>query len=365
MAIQSIFLQDWRRNLDLGSRKGMKALRFLTVLLASLLVSLATCQKRVIAVGDLLRVSCPDEPALCGTFEILSSGLAVLPIVSGVELAGRTEQEAERDLERALIERGRRLQVSVRVAGTTIRAIRFSGAVEVAGEIPWSQGMTLKDLLLLAKPTETADIHAIKIVPGTGDAKLVDFTRFNPQLLPGDIVIVPLTEQPEEVYLLGAVQNPGSVPFVEGMNAWHAIVGAGGLTRQARLERAKIIKQSGEEWPLDLAPGAPMLPLHPGDRIILPTTDNPRFVHVIGAVQRPGAIDYAPNLTLERAISEAGGLLPNADPKRITKRSTLPGASDATIHPFDVIEVPFVGEERPKNQNLALRIIGIILGIGR
>ena len=55
--------------------------------------------------------------------------------------------------------------------------------------------------------------------------------------------------------------------------------------------------------------------LQPGDTIVVPIADS---IYVLGEVKKPGTIRFTKDLTVVRAISEAGGFTDLAAPKRVT-----------------------------------------------
>ena len=76
-------------------------------------------------------------------------------------------------------------------------------------------------------------------------------------------------------------------------------------------------------------------------------TETKNVVYVTGEVQKPGKYEAGPNMTVIKAIAEAGGLTDKAAPGRtkITretggKESTFSAQMNDSIQPGDVINVP-------------------------
>ena len=103
----------------------------------------------------------------------------------------------------------------------------------------------------------------------------------NRRLKSGDTVYIPLSTQLNQtttkVYVQGEVKNPGVFDFQPGITALAACIMAGGFDKFAAPNRAKVIRQKGNDQEIikinldkvqigDL----PDLPLRPGDRIHIP-----------------------------------------------------------------------------------------------
>jgi len=96
------------------------------------------------------------------------------------------------------------------------------------------------------------------------------------------------------------------------------------------------------------------LKLEPGDTVVVPIAD---VVYVQGEVKNPGPIKFTRDLTILKAIAQAGGLTTLAAPKRVTvlrgerKKETIranvsemmsepENATDLTLKANDIITIP-------------------------
>ena len=96
------------------------------------------------------------------------------------------------------------------------------------------------------------------------------------------------------------------------------------------------------------------LKLEPGDSVVVPLADS---VYVNGEVKKPGAVKYAGDLTLLKALTQAGGLTPLAAGSRVDvirgsadKKDRIgstsigscdrPGEPGVRLQPNDIITVP-------------------------
>ena len=103
--------------------------------------------------------------------------------------------------------------------------------------------------------------------------------------------------------------------------------------RAMPIDGARLIATKGKEANLEL---------HHGDVLRVPRTVD--FVTVIGCVNKPGALEYAPNLTAWHYLDLAGGTTPDADLKRTlvmrANSAGLPAYRVRVIEAGDVVIVP-------------------------
>jgi len=93
-------------------------------------------------------------------------------------------------------------------------------------------------------------------------------------LEPGDLVVMP--KRPNEVTVVGAVQNPGSLQFTTGWRASQYVQAAGGTQRFADNSRAFLVLPNGTSSPAGLGSwqqGGPPVP--PGSLVIVPNDPSP------------------------------------------------------------------------------------------
>lgn len=93
-------------------------------------------------------------------------------------------------------------------------------------------------------------------------------------LEPGDLIMMP--KRPNEVTVVGAVQNPGSLQFTSGWRAARYVEAAGGLQRFADQGRAFLVLPNGQAVPAGVGAwqqGGPPVP--PGSLVIVPNDPSP------------------------------------------------------------------------------------------
>ncbi|MBW8271475.1 SLBB domain-containing protein, partial [Caldovatus aquaticus] len=93
-------------------------------------------------------------------------------------------------------------------------------------------------------------------------------------LEPGDLIVMP--KRPNEVTVVGAVLNPGSLQFVSGWRAADYLRAAGGAQRFADTARAFVVLPNGQSVPAGLSAwqqGGPPIP--PGSLVVVPQDPSP------------------------------------------------------------------------------------------
>ena len=214
-----------------------------------------------------------------------------------------------------------------------------TGEVKTPGRLLYEPGLTVQKAIGMAGGvTERGDPEGVKLTRLGAVVKTVTAGADTP-IQPDDIVIV--EGQNRKFYVSGEVKTPGSYPYKEGLTVQKAIVMAGGLGEKAEKQNVKVVRQvNGEEETLPVALSAP---LQPEDTVVVP--EGQRF-YISGEVKTPGRYVYERGLTVQKAVSMAGGMTERADPAGIkltrpkdTGIETGTVAADAAVQPDDIIVV--------------------------
>ena len=292
----------------------------------------------------------------------------------------------------------------------------ISGLVHKPGQYPWSEGMTLRDLMLLARgPRVGADLREAEISRLPSDqregvlARAVRVPLDSSYLLerdstgryvgpaglafppPGSAQEIPLEpydavtifKQPEfefqrAVLISGEVMFPGVYALERKTERLSDPVRrAGGLTKTAYVEGARFFRDldgAGRvNARLDLALANPAGP----DDIVLQPMDSlhiPEYiptVRVIGAVINPTSVLYKEGASLDYYIENAGGYARNADKGRVAvqfangsaevKRKLLFLAHSPTPGPGSVVAVSEIPQGEGLNVNQLLGTVAQVL----
>ncbi len=178
-----------------------------------------------------------------------------------------------------------------------------------------------------------------------------------------------------KLYLVGAVNRPGTYPVRTEITLLQLLSLGGGLTGGADPAQTYVVR-GNEKIPVNVkklleegdASQNPVL--HAGDTVVIPSvpgapvatepgapSPESQLIYIMGQVQRPGAILFAKDLNVLKALALAGGFTPFAAPSRVTVireedaknvtlsvdvASILKGgeAKDVALKAGDVIHVP-------------------------
>jgi polysaccharide biosynthesis/export protein len=142
-------------------------------------------------------------------------------------------------------------------------------------------------------------------------------------------------------YMTGEVKAPGGYPYESGLTVQKAISLAGGFTEKAETRKIAATRVMGNRTDtVSLGQDSPILP----DDIL--TVGAMQKFYVTGEVKTPGRYAFEQGLTIQKALSMAGGLTEKADSTAIkvtrlseTTVKTLTVGSDEVIFPDDLIVV--------------------------
>jgi protein involved in polysaccharide export with SLBB domain len=278
--------------------------------------------------GDRIRVVCEEEPAVSKDYTLSQDGTILMVFLGVVELKGLTpEQAAARIKQRLESDRVvRTATVHVTLLTPTLGRVRYGGAVRNTAEAELKPGMRLADVTALARPLPDADLTRVQIRSTDGTIRLIDTTRIdeanqthNPVLKDGDEVTFMLQVRGATIVVLGGVRRPGILEMREGMTVAGAIELAGGFSDIAAANEVRLERAGEAERRLNLnVPAQANFVVRPGDRMIVETATQRRYVRVEGGVQNPGMVAYTPGLTLLQAVQACGGVTRGADTGRVT-----------------------------------------------
>jgi polysaccharide export outer membrane protein len=244
--------------------------------------------------GDLLDIQVFGEPQMSGQVRVAANGAIRPAFLPSLPVAGKTPAEIEQQLRKSYSTLLRDPLVSVRLLENNSRRITITGAVPRPGIYAYSGQLRLMDALTLAGG--------------------VDPERASP-----------------DIFLLHPAKAEGNAdPSVD--------------TVMETIDTRKLIGD----------PGLNRL-LEPGDVIDVPQQ---KRVYITGDVLHPGEMPLTSQLTLGKAITIAGGLLPQASHgtvKVLRRSSTSTGRTqlvanisdiqsnrrpDLPLEPGDIIVVP-------------------------
>jgi len=205
-----------------------------------------------LGVGDLLEVSVYNVPELNTKSRLGTNGDVYLPLIDYVHLAGLTVEEAQALIEKRLADGGfvKNPHVTLNVDQSASQGISLLGEVARPGVYPVIGEPRLLDVISTAggftasagqSITVTHRNQSDKPVTVPLSRKLADNPTSNIPVSPGDTILV---HKADVVYVVGEVGRPsGFLMDSENLTVLKAIAMAGGTTRLAKMNDAKIIRK--------------------------------------------------------------------------------------------------------------------------
>jgi len=162
------------------------------------------------------------------------------------------------------------------------------------------------------------------------------------------------------IYFVGGFGKPGAMQLMRDLTLLQAVALVGGVTPGADAEKGFVLRKD-KQIPINFTSLTQKgdltqnIKLEPGDTIVAPLAD---LVYLQGEVRAPGAIKYTQDLTVVRAITQAGGLTQMAAGGRVDilrgkgeKKERIrvdvdkmmragDGNLDVLVKPDDIILVP-------------------------
>jgi polysaccharide export outer membrane protein len=136
----------------------------------------------------------------------------------------------------------------------------------------------------------------------------------------GAVVTVIVKEiKSRPVYFVGGFGKPGVMQLTRELTLLQAISIVGGVVPNADGEKGFLLR-ADKRIPIDFnrlvqrGDLSQNLKLEPGDSVVVPLAD---AVYVNGEVKIPGAVKYTGDLTVLKAVTQAGGLTPLAAGGRV------------------------------------------------
>jgi polysaccharide export outer membrane protein len=260
-----------------------------------------------IGTGDVLDIRIYNRPQLSReAVRVEGSGMIRMPLIeTEIQASCQTEGELAKEIAARYTKYYRNLQVDVFIKEYHSRQVAIIGAVNDQSRFELQRRVRLLELLTYAKgPSAKAGqtvniVHSTNISPCKQTTENDDNTAFssfklgdvlagkpesNPYLESGDIVTVPEADQ---VYVVGNVFMPLTIPLREPVTLTRAIAMAGGLKQDTRKDKIRVLRQEPgtavrKEITVDLyaieKKRSEDLALAPNDIIDVPTSAGKSFL---------------------------------------------------------------------------------------
>ena len=199
--------------------------------------------------GDLVSITVFGEPDLSiPSIRIPVSGNISYPLVGEINLIGKTVRSIELNLSHKLAS-GYLRNPTVSVSVLEYRPIFVRGAVNAAGQHPFSIGMTIEKVIAVAGGfSEDADVSKITFIRKTASGNQSQEAELGSPVSPGDIIDVAKSDIVSKsatsyIYMYGEVSKPGSYEFRNGLSVEKAIALAGGFGIRASKKKINISRE--------------------------------------------------------------------------------------------------------------------------
>jgi polysaccharide export outer membrane protein len=278
-----------------------------------ILLALAVCAQQPeddryrIGPGDVLDIRIYNRPQLSrDAVRVEGSGMIRMPLIeTEIRAVCLTEGELAKEISTRYARYYKNLQVDVFIKEYHSRQVAIIGAVNEQSRFELQRRVRLLELLTYAKGPSSKAGQTINIVHSTNSSpcKQTDETdestafssyrlsdvlqgdpKSNPYLETGDIVTLPEADQ---VYVVGNVFMPLTIPLKEPITLTRAIAMAGGLRQDTRKDKIRVLRQEPgttirKEIVVDLSAiekkSSEDLALAPNDIIDVPTSAGKSFL---------------------------------------------------------------------------------------
>jgi polysaccharide export outer membrane protein len=205
--------------------------------------------------GDLVEISVYNIPELTTKARVSSNGDVYLPLIDYIHVAGLTQEEAQRVIERRLSDGGfvNNPHVTVFVADNASGAVTLLGEVARPGPYPVIGERRLFDIFsaaggLTEKAGKTVMITHRNDPEHPATVRLAENLAQTPEtnvpIRQGDTIVV---QRAGVVYVVGDVGRPsGFLMDNDNLTVLKVIALAGGTTRTAKLSGAKLLRKTPE-----------------------------------------------------------------------------------------------------------------------
>ncbi len=243
----------------------------------------------VIGAADVLFISVLGNKELDTVARVDPGGKVSFPLVGDVQAAGLTAEELATQLARRLARRIRNPVVTVSLREVNSYRIYVLGSVGRAGVHSSKSELNLLQALALAGGVVPGTDLGLAYVARGSERLDVDFRKLlmegdlsqNISLKPEDVVVLP-TNPRNQVFVMGEVKNPGTLPLdrESQFTVLKAMARAGGFSQFAKPSRTIIIREdrTGKRIiPVDVEEiienpqEAHDILLQPGDVVFVPT----------------------------------------------------------------------------------------------
>ena len=212
--------------------------------------------------GDVLEIRVYNRPNLSRDgVRVEGNGMFRMPLIdTEIQAACKTEGEIAKELSVKYAKFYKNLQVDVFIKEYHSKQVAIIGAVNEQSRFELQRRVRLLELLTYAKGPSPKAGQTINIVHSTAPSMcrtntedeisafssyrlsdtMIGDPKANPYLEAGDIVTLPDADQ---VYVVGNVYTPLTIPLKEPITLSRAIAMAGGIKQDTKKDKIRIVRQ--------------------------------------------------------------------------------------------------------------------------
>ncbi len=213
----------------------------------------------VIGDGDSLQISVWGSPELSITATVRPDGKISVPALGEIKASGLTPKELTAALEKKFKKIVKTPIVTVIVTNMTNYRIFVFGKGVPAGVVTLNRETTLLEFLSQLGPLDNADLENSYLVRNKKKIKsdfsaLFEKGDFSQDIVlePGDMLFIP-DNFAKRISIVGAVANPTTVPYREGLTILDVILSAGGFTEFAKKNDVIVLRKKPDSGKKDLS----------------------------------------------------------------------------------------------------------------
>lgn len=319
----------------------------------------------IVGPGDKLAISFWEE-YLPQEIIVTPEGSVLIPEVGSVKVSGLTLSEAKKIIKDELLKRYRNPDLTITLTSLRKFKVSVTGDVEQPGTYAAFAHERISEVIQKAGGfTDSSSQRNIIVKRANGAELRADMEMFlsigdkskNPYALDGDVVFVPVIEDTLFHYgIYGAVRAPGEYEYSVGDSLLDLINLAHGLSSDANLSLAEIVRFSPDNQSTNTIPVSLKellveqkrelnLPLMPDDRVFIrsiPKYHQKKQVTILGEVLYPGVYSIEEGETRLTDLVRMAG--------RFTSQASLPEAEMIRGYYMDVVDLEY---ERLKRMEVA------------
>lgn len=235
---------------------------FLVLLCLLAVHDTSSAEDYTIGIGDQLAIIIPEEPEFSGTATVRPDGKITVNYLGETVAAGRTPQDLEAELNERLTDFFFDPEARVAVVAATNDSVYVIGGGVNSTLFEVRTHRNMLELLAAMGGLTTVDLDNARLIRGN-ETIPCDFVALyehgnataNIPLKSHDIVFLPPARD-ANVYVVGAVENPVTIPWQGGMTFLDALLQAGGFNKFASPNCSKVVRsRKGQKQIIEVEAG--------------------------------------------------------------------------------------------------------------